>query len=506
MKTTHFTVRMAAVSLLGWILSACSAMPDYQRPEVAVPAHYKEGLGADEGEATWKVAEPADGRLTQVDWEIFNDPTLIALQAQAMSANQELEATLASVKRARALVEEAQAERLPEVGVGAGATRQRTHETENDNAAALQTRWRAQVSIAYEVDLFGRVSSSIAASQADAESKVAHWNAMRLVVQADVAHHYFLVRQLDEEASLRDAAVQSRQRTLELVRSKYAEGVVTHVTVASAEAELAQAEAELVGTRQQRALTEHALAVLLGKLPSQFTLAAAANRFEAIAIPAGLPSSLLERRPDIAAAERAMVAENARIGIAKAAFFPSLSLTGVAGYEASRIGDLLNWSQRTFLLGPLVGTALNFALFDGGRRRARVAQAEDRYQEQLAKYRQVVLKAFQEVEDSLVSIRTSDERLDRLRIAAASASRAAEDAAARFQAGDVEYLQVLDTERSLLKQQIAVSRAQGDRMRMAVDMVRALGGGWPPLSSLQVEEITLMLQSAEADRDIGNAK
>lgn len=480
--------RIPIIGLLGMALSACSLTPDYHRPTMDIPDAYKEAEAwQDETAGTWKPAEPSDGQ--PVRWEMLQDPDLLALQARALATNQTIATAMARLGQARALVEEARSARLPEAGVGAGVTRQRIASTaQGEPEGTLQTAWRAQLSIAYEADLFGRVSSSIAAARADAESQAARVNALNLVVQADVANHYFLLRQLDAEAALMDEAAQSWQQTLDLVRGRHAEGLVTDAAVASAEAQLARTQSARILIRRQRALAEHALAVLLGQSPSRFSLDVRQRPFAAIAVPPGLPSSLLERRPDIAAAERAMAAENARIGMARAAFFPSLTLSAAGGYESSSLGSLFDWSQRTFLLGPLVGTALNLPLFDGGRRQAALAQAEAAYQERVAQYRDVVLRAFQDVEDALATLRSLDEQLERLRVAESSAARAQTEALARFQAGDAAYLFVLETERTLLAQKRAVMRTQGDRMRATVDLIRALGGGWHAPESVAAHE------------------
>ena len=469
---------------LATALSACSLAPGYHPPAMEIPTTYKElRLWAeDEAAGAWKLAEPADTDADSVRWEMLQDSDLLALQARAVAANQDLAAARARLDQARALVDQARSARVPDVGFGLGATRQRTAGTaagEPDGGpGVLQTTWRAQVTAAYEVDLFGRVTTSIEATEADATSEAAWVNALELVIEADVANHYFLLRQLRSEAALLEETAQSWMQTLTLARHKHAEGTVTDAVVASIETELAQTQAESRVVHRQLTLTEHALAVLLGEVPSRFALAVFPQHYAAFTVPPGLPSALLERRPDIAAAERAMAAENARIGIAKAAFFPSLTLTGAAGYESAQLSDLLHWSQRTFLLGPLVGTVINLPLFDGGRRRAGLAQAEARYRERVAQYRQIVLRAFQEVEDGLASLRLLDEQLEQLRTAKASADRAVAEARARFKAGDVEYLFVLDSERTLLAQKLAVLRTEGDRIRAAVDLVRALGGGW----------------------------
>ena len=232
------------------------------------------------------------------------------------------------------------------------------------------TTWRAQASVAYEADLFGRVSSTADAATADAQQSEALYRSVLLALQADVATTYFLVREQDAEAQLYRQTVQLRTEALQLIQRRYDAGDISELDLARARSELAQAQSEALGIDRRRAAAEHALAVLLGRAPSDFAMPPQPLQKVAVSVPAGLPSTLLERRPDIAAAERAMAAANARVGAAKSAFFPRLDITGAFGYESSELGNLFQWSSRTFLLGPLVGAALSMPIFDGGRRQA----------------------------------------------------------------------------------------------------------------------------------------
>lgn len=314
------------------------------------------------------------------------------------------------------------------------------------------------------------------------ERQAALLGAVQLAVQADMARTYFLLRELDSELALYRDTVNLREQAVRFTERQHRAGAATDGAVAQAQTELAATRAERVALQRQRALAEHALALLLGKAPADFDLPAvgptAGQGPLRLTVPAGLPSALLERRPDIAAAERAMAAENARIGVARAAFFPSLSLTGGVGYESSALGHLSNWSQRTFLLGPLAGTALSLPIFDGGRRDADLAQARALYAERVAQYRQTVLAAFREVEDGLASLRTLDEQAVLQQGAAKASSRAADLARARYRDGDADYLNVIDAEGSSLQQARQVLRVEGERARNTVELMRALGGGW----------------------------
>ncbi|MCP1623664.1 efflux transporter outer membrane subunit [Pseudomonas nitroreducens] len=476
---TNRSLRLGALASLLMALIACSAEPTYERPEAAAAAAFKEELSAAEL-GTWKTAEPADFNARGEWWKVFEDPALDALEVQALAANQNLQAAAARIKEARGLSQSARGGLFPSIDGGVGATRQRVSEAaQPDGSSAYQnTMVRAQTGIAYEVDLFGRVSSSVHAAQADLEQSEALFRSVQLALQADVAQNYFLVRQLDAQAGVLADAVELREQALKLVETRFADSEIDELDVSRARAELATARSDAMTVARQRAAAEHSLAVLLGKAPSEFSLAAKPLESVKVHVPAGLPSALLERRPDIAAAERAMAAANARIGIAKAAFFPSLSLTGSAGFEGSTLGDLFNWSNRTFLLGPLAGTALNIPIFDGGRRSGNLAAARAKYEEDVANYRQQVLMAFREVEDNLSDLSILERQTRTQGEAVTASSRAADIARTQYVEGAVAYLDVIDAERSVLQAQRAAIDLQGVQAIATVNLIRALGGGW----------------------------
>ncbi|WDZ96732.1 efflux transporter outer membrane subunit [Herbaspirillum sp. WKF16] len=471
------------------LLTACSLAPVEQRPELAIPAIFAESahqstssLTPAEDPGRWQPAQPADQQRPSPWWQVFGDPLLVQLEEEALQANPDVSIAMARLKQARALNSRGESERWPEIDAGFGPTRQRSSGASagrGDGApASTQTLWRAQVSVAYEADLFGRVSSSVAAARADEAQQQALAHQMLLLVQADVAGTYFSLRQLEGELRLLRETTKLRADAVSLLEQRLGAGAVAQFVLDQARTELFTARAEQLALEQQHALSAHALAILLGKAPASFTLQAQPLQAIDVQLPAGMPSTLLERRPDIAAAERAMAAENARIGVARAAFFPSLSLTGSLGYESAELGNLARWSQRTFLLGPLVGAALSMPLFDGGRRRADVERVRGVYQERVAEYRKTVLQAFREVEDSLASMRTLDARIVQQRGAEQASSRVAAAAKARFDEGDVDYLTVVDAERTLLHSRQSLIQSEGARARATVDLVRALGGGW----------------------------
>jgi len=299
-----------------------------------------------------------------------------------------------------------------------------------------------------------------------------------LALQADVAQQYFAIRSLDSELDVLQKTIRLRQEALRLVQHRYDAGDISELDVAQAKTELSisQAEEERVG--RSRSQSDHALAILLGKAPAQFTLPPAPLQPVVVSVPPGLPSDLLERRPDIAQAQRQLAAASARIGAAKAAFFPSLSLTGTAGYESNELRNLFQWSSRSWLLGPLIGTALSLPLLDGGRNKANLARADANYESQVANYRQQVLVGFQDVEDNLSALRTLDRQIRFENEAVASSNLATRLAESRYRNGSASYLEVIDAQRSSLSAQRAESQSVGQRAVASVGLIRALGGGW----------------------------
>lgn len=465
-------------------LAGCAVGPEYQRPAVATPAAYKEApppLAPGEAGA-WQAARPSEDALRGEWWKIFNDPALDALQAQAMHANQTLQAAAARLSQARALLRDARADLFPRVDAGISPSRQRVSPASqglaDDGPASTNTLWRAQASVAYEADLFGRVASTVDAASADAQQSAALYRSVLLALQADVAQSYFQVRELDAELQIFRQTVELRGESLRLIQQRYDAGDISELDLARARAELESARADAVGVERGRAAAEHALAVLLGKTPAEFNMPPQPLTRIVIDVPAGLPSTLLERRPDIAAAERAMAAANARIGAAEAAFFPRLDITGAAGFESSELGNLFQWSSRTFLLGPLVGTALSLPIFDGGRRQAGLDRARAAYEEDVANYRQTVLSAFREVEDNLSNLRLLRGQSQAQDAALQASMRAAHLSQTQYREGSISYLDVIEADRTVLQQQRVTVQLDGERARSTVNLIRALGGGW----------------------------
>ncbi|QDF97967.1 RND transporter [Azoarcus sp. DD4] len=482
-NASRFTRRIPLLLATLLTLAGCSLAPVYERPEVATPAAFKEADPALEAAAAkWKTAAPAEDQHRGEWWRIFGDDTLNALEAEALAANQDLKAAAARLAQARALEGSARSERMPQIDASFGPTRQRpspaSQGLDEDASVSPSTLWRAQAGIGYEVDLFGRVASSVDAAGADTQQREALLRSVQLALQADVAQAYFLLRELDAEQALFRATVDLRGEALKLVQRRFEAGDIGELDVARARTELASAQSEAHGIARRRAAAEHALAILLGKPPAEFSFAAQPLARITVGVPAGLPSALLERRPDIAAAERAMAAANARIGVARAAFFPRLSLTGAFGYESAELGDLFQWSSRTFLLGPLVGGVLSMPIFDGGRRQADLDRARAVYEEDVARYRQTVLGAFREVEDGLANLRILGRQTQAQDEAVAASERAARLSQLQYREGATSYFEVIDADRSVLQQRRVALQLDGERARSTVALIRALGGGW----------------------------
>jgi outer membrane protein, multidrug efflux system len=486
--------RAAASALLMLLLAACSVEPTYKRPDAPTPAAFKEApaaasttnaanppLPASEA-GTWKAAEPAEEAQRGEWWTVFGDTTLDALEKQAADANQDLKAAAARVQQSRAVTQEARSHWFPSVDGGFGPTRERLSPASqflpNDAQVPTQTLWRAQVTASYEVDLFGRVSSSVHAARADEAQSEALFRSVQLALQADVAQNYFQLREFDTQLRLYRQTVTLREDTLKLVERRFNEGDINELDVSRARNELATARADAVGVARQRAASEHSLAILLGKPPADFSFPDTPLVPVTVSVPAGLPSALLERRPDISAAERAMAAANARVGLAKSAFFPKLDITGAFGYESSTLGDLFQWSSRAFLLGPFAGTALTVPLFDGGRRKANLANARAKYDEDVALYRQQVLVAFREVEDNLSDLRLLGDQTREQTDAVNASKRAEHLSQTQYQEGQVSYLDVIDAQRQTLQSQLQLSHLAGTQAVSTVNLIRALGGGW----------------------------
>ena len=452
------------------LLAGCTVGPDYVRPTAEAPAAFKESEG-------WKVAQPQDEIPRGKWWEIFNDPQLNALVEQVDVSNQTIAVAQANFQQARALVQGARSAYFPTVGVGAAVTRSSQSSTLGSQPVAhgVNTDYLLSGDVTWEVDLWGRVRRSVEANEAGAQASAGDLQTARLSAQAELAQDYFQLRALDAERQLLEASVVAYQKSLQLTQNRYAAGVASKVDVALAQTLVKTTQAQAIDIAVQRAQLEHAIAVLIGKPPSELSLPAAPLVAEPPPVPAGVPSALLERRPDIAAAERRVAAANAQIGVAVAAYYPTLTLAATAGYETTNLSQWLTAPSHFWALGP---AAVAETVFDGGLRRAQAQQARAAYDGNVASYRQTVLSAFQEVEDNLAALRILAEEA----IAQYEAVKAAEEAVRlttnQYQAGTVSYLDVVVSQTAALNNQRSAVDIQGRRITAAVLLVKALGGGW----------------------------
>jgi multidrug efflux system outer membrane protein len=475
MKNVKFPVTALLAAL---ILAGCASAKPPQKIEVDTPVQYRESAQLD---GAWQLAHPADQTDRGQWWIVFNDAQLNDLIDQSAKSSPTLGIALARVKESRAVAGLTDADRAFQLGAGLGPTRQGVQ-------GAASTQWRAQLNFSYEVDLFGRLSGASRAARLDVEAQEAAYRSVLLALQADVAQQYFSIRSLDAELNVLQQTVVLRKDALRLVQRRYDLGDTSELDVAQADTELATTQAEQESVQRNRDQFDHALAILLGKAPAQFTLPPAPIQAVNVTVPAGLPSDLLERRPDIARAQRELAAASERVGVAKAAFFPSLVLTGTGGFASSSLGELFNWSSRSWLLGPLVGTILSTPLLDGGRHKAEVARTDANYEGLVANYRQQVLVGFQDVEDNLTALRTLDKQIVFEDQAVKSAALAAKLADSRYRNGSTSYFESIDAQRSSLAAQRSKSRSVGQRAVASVGLIRALGGGWNDVAPAQPQQ------------------
>jgi len=467
----------AAVSALG----GCSLAPHYERPATATPPPaYKEAPPAD-ASGEWKLAAPQDAAARGPWWTMFHDADLDALEAQLSTANQSLKAQLARLEEARAQTRFARASWFPTLTAQASATRGEASEYSPGFVPGKPRTGNAFVltgDLSYEVDLFGRIRNTVAGARANQQASAGDLATLGLTLHAELASDYFTLRGLDIEQRLLDRTVSDYARALELTQNLYQGGAAAISDVHQAQAQLETARTQAEDTRLRRSQTEHAIAVLVGQEASSFTLPAREeDAFRTLpALNAGLPSQLLERRPDVAAAERRVAAANAGIGVARAAYFPTFNIFGSAGWQSGNSQTWLTAPAQMWSLGP---QAL-LTVFDAGAHAAQSAQAHASYDEQVANYRATVLTAFQDVEDNLVALRQLQLQSISQAAAVAATQGALDQANLRYQGGIVTYLEVVSTENAALAARLAAADIEIRRATATVLLVKALGGDWNP--------------------------
>jgi outer membrane protein, multidrug efflux system len=454
------------------LVAGCAVGPDYRRPEVATPPAFQEA-------GPWKLAVPQDTLPKDGWWKLFGDPALDRLEAQAVGGNLTVQAAMARFDQAAAIARVSRASLFPSVTVNGTAVRERfsghrevppgsSHPAYETNSVDLP------LDLSYQIDVFGRVRRGYESARDLAQAQWADYQNVLLGLEAEVAQDYFTLRALRNQRDLLARTVDLRRQTLDLVQKRRTGGASDDLDVYQAEAELASVESQVLAVDQDSAQLRHALAVLLGGLPEDFAFTAAPLTTAPPPVPAGLPSDLLQRRPDIASAERTLASANALVGFAKAAFFPTIGLTGDAGLNSVAFDSLLHSNSREWSIGPF----LSVPVFQGGLNEANYERAKAAYAEKLALYRQQVLVAFQDVDDGLSGLRylaAQDEALGR----AATASRKAADLSViRYQQGVADYFEVIDAERIALDNELQSAQVQGQRFVASVQLVKAIGGGW----------------------------
>jgi len=454
---------LTVIALTAGLLAACAVGPNYKRPAFAATPAYKES-------SDWKPTEPADALATGPWWLLFKDPELDALEAKIDVSNQNVKAAVAAVDQARALVSQARAAYYPSIDLSAGRARGRDlgSPTLNTNTVGA--------SLAWTLDIWGQTRRTVESDVASAEANVAALAFTRLTAQADLATDYFQLRAQDQLQRLLDETVTIQQKSLKITENQYKFGVAARADVVSATAQLLSTQAQQINAGVQRGVLEHAIAVLIGEQPADFSVAKTPMRSDVPTVPPGLPSSLLERRPDVAEAERKIAAANAQIGVAVAGFFPTLTLSGSDEYTgiAGSLSRLIRLPNQIWSVGPtLAGN-----LFNGGANRAQVLQARAAYDATVANYRQTVLSGLQQVEDDIVTLRIL-ERQAVVEDAAVKASKESEVLTLnQYKAGTVPYSSVITAQTTTLTSEQSQLTVLSDRLQASVGLIQALGGGW----------------------------
>jgi multidrug efflux system outer membrane protein len=450
------------------LIAGCSTSLPKIEPEKlpAAPAAFKEGDGR------WTQAAPAEAQPRGEWWKAFSDPVLDALVERATESNTSVQVSTARLAQARALVRATNADRALQVGVGASATR--AQGIVGGVPGPARNIFATGVDFSYEVDLFGRLSHASAAAVLDAQASEGLLQSTKLLVQAQVAQTYLALRAVDDERALVRSTVAAYRETLALTERRWRAGDVAELDVARASTEVAVTESDALALDRQRAELEHALAVLVGEVSSTFSLPVGEWTSALPIIPAGMPGTLLTRRPDVSAAQRTMLAAQSRVGVAKSAYYPRVTLTGSAGYASTDLSDLFDWSSRAWLLGAIA----SLPLFDGGRRKAGVEFAGGELDVAVAGYREQILAAFRDVEDQLAALRLLAEQAEAQGRAVQSSSRSTALSDARYRGGYVSQLDLLDAQRSELRNRRQALQVRSAQYQASVALVRALGGGW----------------------------
>ncbi len=484
--------QLIAYSLLAFSVAGCDLAPEFKLPEMLKPAAFKE----DQTVETATVAPATDGRWKRFDehaqieefawWRMFNTPALDSLMDQAMKDNPTLEIAAQRVNTARAIADRRDAALLPSIGLGFGPQRSlQSPESMKPNMPAgttLETKpytlYTANGTISYELDLFGKNRGTARAAAKDADAEEANYRAARLSLQAEIAQTYYRVAALRMEDAILRKTITTREDALGLTKQRVEAGLSNTLELSTFETDLANVKADAAGVAQNLAVAEHSLAILIGVPPSELKVETADITLAPPSVPAGMPSTLLERRPDIKQAAQQIAAANERIGVARAGYFPDISLSAMGGFVSGDLNTLFDWSNRTWMIGPLAGTILTQPIFEGGAIAAARAETQADYAGAVANYKASVLNAFREVEDQLSATRNVATQSSEIAKALTAAKRAHTVAGERYKVGYSSHLDFLDAERSYLAAQRNQAQVLGNQYIATIQLVKALGGSW----------------------------
>jgi len=464
--------RLLSLSLCVAMLSACAVGPDYQRPQTAEVAQYKEAEG-------WRQANPSDALARGAWWELYGDQQLNGLIEKLNSSNQTVAQSEAQYRQAQALVRSARGAFYPSVDLSVGKTRSSqgtgsSSSSLSSSASGIRDTYNAQLGVSWEADIWGKLRRGLEANEASAQASFADLAAMRLSQQSELVQNYLQLRVIDQQKRLLEATVAAYEKSLQMTQNQYRAGISGRDAVAQAQTQLKTTQADLVDLIWQRAQFENAIAVLIGQAPAEFSIAETQNIPNLPQIPLSLPSQLLERRPDIASAERSVIAANANIGVAKAAYYPDLTLSMSGGYSSSTSKNLLTIPNRFWSVGP----KLDLPIFDGGIRSAEVDRTEAVYDQTVAKYRQTVLDGFREVENYLVQLKVYEDEAAVRQEALDAARDSLRLTQNQYKAGLIAYIDVVVVQATALSNERTVLNILQNRLIASVQLIAALGGGW----------------------------
>jgi multidrug efflux system outer membrane protein len=477
-------IGLARAFLGGLVLAGCSVGPDYHKPSPGpLPAEWKAG-------SPWKEGQPRDAEIKQNFWEIFDDPVLSALEREATTNSPDVLAAFERVDQARATARISRADFFPGLSFDPNGNNSRyspgrTVQPGSSVVGYTGNQYFLPLDLSYEVDLWGRVRRSFRAAREQAQASAADYQNILLSLQANVAQTYYMIRSADLYRHVVAESIELRKKNLSLVESLHQGGADSAVDVAEAETERASAQADFVGLNLSRAQLENALGALCGRTSSTFSLAETNGIYRIPPVPVGLPSDLLERRPDVAEAERLMAAASEGIGVAKAAFFPAIQLTGTAGTESVSLQNIFNWENRMWTIGPNI----SLPVFEGGRNRAGLQRAQSAYRQAVAQYRSQVLVAFHEVEDGLIGLRLLKDQFDLQMHAVDEAKKVAKLSQLRYKEGLASYIEVVIADRTVLDNEISAYELAGQQVVTTVQLIKALGGGWKAGNAMMTNSV-----------------